>query len=94
MDVNGLGAEYIVTLTIKSDDIKTRGDIVLTQTVYVKEECVAFNYAEPYHVTNYDNKADLKDCIVTKGQLINGNWQLALAVSEHFEITSDKKTIF
>lgn len=94
MDVNGWGAEYIVTLTIKSDDIKTRGDIVLTQKVYVKEDCAIFKYAEPYYVQNYDNNPNLKDCIVTKGQLINGNWQLALAVSEHFEIMSNKDNIF
>ena len=64
MDVNGLGAEYIVTLTIKSDNIKAKGDIILTQKVYVKEDCKSFDYNPLYYVASYQG---YDNCVIVKG---------------------------
>lgn len=77
-DVDGKGAEYKVTITIKSDDIKTKGNIVLTQTFYVKETCATFNLNPLYKVND--------NTIVVKGQLNTADkWEMSSVVSEHFE---------
>lgn len=89
MDMNSLGAEYIVTLTIKSDNVKTRGDIVLTQTVYVKEDCKNFDYNPLYYVASYQG---YNNCVIVKGQL-KSTWEMSSNVSEHFKMI-DNKNIF
>lgn len=89
MDVNGWGAEYIVTLTIKSDDIKAKGDIILTQKVYVKEDCKSFDYNPLYYVASYQG---YDNCVIVKGQL-KSTWEMSSNVSEHFKMI-DNKNIF
>lgn len=94
MDVNNKGAEYTVTLTIKSDNVKTRGDIVLTQMVYVKEDCTEFDYNTLYHVDPYtDSEGKVyDDCIIVKGQL-KSSWEMSSYIGEHFKMI-DNKDIF
>ena len=89
MDVNGLGAEYIVTLTIKSDNVKAKGDIVLTQKIYVKEDCKSFDYNPLYYVASYQG---YDNCVIVKGQL-KSTWEMSSNVSEHFKMI-DNKNIF
>ena len=82
-DVDGKGAKYTVTITLKSDDTTAHPDVVLTQVFYVKEECQQYTYNPLYHVTNYDGHTG--DLIVVKGQLNTSNaWEMSTALEEHF----------
>lgn len=82
-DVNGKGAEYKVTITIPSDNIKARGNVVLTQTFYVKETCAVFNLNPLYK--------EGENTIVVKGQLNpSKKWEMSSVVSEHFEKQNGK----
>lgn len=82
-DIDGKGAEYKVTITIKSDDIKAKGNIVLSQTFYVKETCATFNLNPLYK--------EGENTIVVKGQLNQSNkWEMSSVVSEHFEKQNGK----
>ena len=84
-DVNGKGAEYKVIITIKSDNIYTKGNVVLTQTFYVREDCKSFDYNPLYYVDNH---------IEVKGQLNASNtWEMSTAVNEHF-VRKNGKNIF
>ena len=82
-DVDGKGAKYTVTITLKSDDATVHPDVILTQVFYVKEECQQYTYNPLYHVTNYDGHTG--DLIVVKGQLNASNaWEMSTALEEHF----------
>ena len=82
-DVDGKGAKYTVTITIKSNDTTAHPDVILTQVFYVKEECQQYTYNPLYHVTNYDGHTG--DLIVVKGQLNASNaWEMSTALAEHF----------
>ena len=82
-DVDGKGAKYTVTITIKSNDTTAHPDVILTQVFYVKEECQQYTYNPLYHVTNYDGHTG--DLIVVKGQLNASNaWEMSTALEEHF----------
>ena len=87
-DVDGKGAKYTVTITLKSNDTTAHPDVVLTQVFYVKEECQQYTYNPLYHVTNYDGHTG--DLIVVKGQLNTSNtWEMSTALEEHFTRKSD-----
>ena len=88
-DVDGKGAKYTVTITIKSDDTRAYPDVVLTQVFYVKEECKQYTYNPLYHVTSYEEHTG--DLIVVKGQLNSSNaWEMSTALAEHFTKNSGK----
>ena len=88
-DVDGKGAKYTVTITIKSDDTRAYPDVVLTQVFYVKEECKKYEYNPLYHVTSYEEHTG--DLIVVKGQLNSSNaWEMSTALAEHFTKNSGK----
>ena len=88
-DVDGKGAKYTVTITIKSDDTRACPDVVLTQVFYVKEECKKYEYNPLYHVTSYEEHTG--DLIVVKGQLNSSNaWEMSTALAEHFTKNSGK----
>ena len=92
-DVNGKGAKYTVTITIKSDDKKAYPDVILTQEFYVKEDCKTYEYNPLYYVNSYDGKAG--DYIVVKGQLNeNDKWEMSTAVVEHFKKDAQGDNIF
>lgn len=85
-DMNGLGAEYKVTVTIPSNNKEQRGDIVLSQIFNVKEDCQKFVYNPLY--------LEGENTIVVKGQLNAANtWEMSSVVNEHFE-RIDGKNIF
>lgn len=91
-NVDGKGAEYTVTLTVKSKNRKEHGDFVLTQRFYVLEEHRGFAFNDAYHFTPATIKnvyADfagttLDDIVVVKGQALDGEWEMSSVVSEHF----------
>lgn len=85
-DVDGKGAKYTVKLTIPAND-DTRGDIVLTQVFYVKEVCVPYSYNENYYFESYGAH---KNCIVVKGQIVDGHWEMSSKVAEHFALINNK----
>ncbi|MBQ2113386.1 MAG: hypothetical protein II194_09240, partial [Bacteroidales bacterium] len=84
-DVNGNGAKYTLTITIKSDHnsswanyVENKGDIVITQDFYVKHECPAYEPNPLY----YDAE---RDAIVIKGQLNSSDkWEMSSVIREHF----------
>ena len=88
-DVDGKGAKYSVKIIIPSND-NSHGDIVLEQIFYVKETCVAYEYNPNYHFDNYNGHAN---CIVVKGQMANGHWEMSSRIAEHFKLI-DGKDIF
>ena len=82
-DVNGKGAEYKVTLTIKSDDDTQRGDFILYETFYVREDCKAFDYNQLYWMGSFDGHTG--DFVNTKGQLdATTGWEMSSYIGEHF----------
>ena len=85
-DVDGKGAKYTVKLTIPAND-DTRGDIVLTQVFYVKEVCVPYSYNENYYFESYGTH---RNCIVVKGQIVDGHWEMSSKVAEHFALINNK----
>lgn len=97
------GAEYTLTITIKSKDEMKHGDFILTQKFYVQEKHQAFDFNPLYHFLPADVKNlynDFKETttghiILVKGQLSedSGTWEMTSAVAEHFS-KKDGKTIF
>lgn len=78
-DVDGKGAEYTVTITIKSDNKKVKGDIVVKQVFYVK------NDYQPYVFNpNFYNEAT--KCVRTKGKVVGGKWVMQMNIEEVFEM--------
>lgn len=78
-DVDGNGAKYTITITIKSDDKKKRGDVVVKQEFYVK------NDYQPYVFNpNFYNEAT--DCVRTKGKVVGGKWKMQMSIEEVFEM--------
>ncbi len=75
-DVDGKGAEYTVTITIKSDNKKVKGDIVVKQVFYVK------NDYQPYGFNpNFYNEAT--QLVRTKGRQEGGKYVMQLNIVEH-----------
>ncbi len=82
-NVDGKGAEYTVTLTIKSDNNLSRGDVVIKQVFYVKEECKSYTYNPNFYAGSVDGRDNV---VITKGKLVNGQWVLEMNISEVFEM--------
>ncbi len=97
------GAEYTLTITIKSKDKMKHGDFVLTQQFYVKEEHKAFDFNPLYHflpteiqkLYNNFKETTQDDIILVKGQLSadSDTWEMSSVVTEHFS-KKDGKDIF
>lgn len=95
-NVDGKGAEYVVTLTIQSDNVNIadKGHVVLTQTFYVKQDCamLPFNplaYYETY--TDLDNGTVYKDAVKITGKASTSNtWKMIGDVNDHFKRVNDK----
>ena len=79
MDVDGNGSEYTVSISIKSDNKKVKGDIVVKQVFYVK------NDYQPYVFNpNFYNEAT--KCVRTKGKVVGGKWVMQMNIEEVFEM--------
>lgn len=86
-DVDGKGAEYVVTLTIPSNNIKVKGNVVVTQKFYVREDCKSFDFNPNYYAGTVDGKTNV---VVTKGKEVNGVWKLEMNISEVFKMINGK----
>jgi hypothetical protein len=94
------GAEYTLTITIKSKDNMKHGDFILTQKFYVKEDHKPFVFNPLYHFLPANVKAlynnfketTQDDIILVKGQLNKdtNTWEMSSAVIEHFGKRNDK----
>ena len=87
-DVDGKGAHYTLTVTIKADNEYARKGYVLKQEFYVKQVCKNFEYNPLYYKEKYDgdNGYSKENAIVVKGQLnASSNWEMSTVVSEHFK---------
>ena len=82
--VNG-SAKYDVKIAIASNDKKlaNKGDIFLTQTFYVEDQCKTFAHNELYYNGN---------AILVKGQIgaTSNTWELSSYIREHFAKISGK----
>lgn len=85
-DFDGKGAQYTVTITIASDNIKSRGNVVITQVFYVKEDCKPYEFNPNYYGT-FQGKSD---CVITKGTNASGSWKLEMNISEVFKMINGK----
>lgn len=82
----GNGAQYKVTITIKSDDTTQHGDFILTQVFNVKDNCAYFNYNPNYYFSSWNSVAG--DYIVVKGKVSGtpATWHMTSMLSEHFKL--------
>ena len=78
-DINGKGAEYTVTITIKANEKTAHGDFILTQKFYVNDVCKAYDLNELYQIPGQNS-------VQVKGQLnASSVWEMSSVVSEHFK---------
>lgn len=79
-DVDGKGAEYTVTITIKANDNTAHGDFILTQLFHVKDNHKPYVLNELYQIPGQNS-------VEVKGQLnpATSTWEMSSVVSEHFE---------
>lgn len=85
------GAKYTVTIRIKSDNNLQRGDVVLTQVFYVKQNTRPYNFNKYFYVGDVTYKgATYKDCVQTLGQLDGGTWKMKMSVAQAFEMISNQ----
>lgn len=82
----GNGAQYKVTITIKSDDPTQHGHFILTQVINVKDDCKYYEFNPNYYFNSWNSVAG--DYIVVKGKVdpTAGTWQLTSKLSEHFKL--------
>ncbi len=87
-DVNNKGAEYVITITIKSDNNLRRGDVKVIQKFYVSEVCKRYRFNELYELGDFSfNGTNYNNCVVTKGKPnASGAWKLEMNISEVFEM--------
>ncbi|MDE5651377.1 MAG: DUF4988 domain-containing protein, partial [Duncaniella sp.] len=80
-NVDGKGAEYVVTITIPSNDKTKYPDYKIVQKFYVKSDCTGYAFNPNF----YDNA---QGCVITKGKIVNGTWALEMNISEVFAMVS------
>ncbi len=89
-NIDDKGAEYKITITIKSDNNLSRGDVNVIQTFYVRDDCKPYNFNVNYYVGDFSfNGKTYKDCVKTKGtdKFTNRTaWELKMSIAEAFEI--------
>ncbi|MBD5180114.1 MAG: hypothetical protein HDT01_02315, partial [Bacteroidales bacterium] len=85
-NVDGKGAEYIVTIKIPSKNPKVNPDFTITQKFYVLSDCQPYTFNPNF----YNPTLGL---IVTKGKLVDDAWALEMNISEAFQMI-DGKNIF
>lgn len=86
----GNGAQYKVTITIKSDDATQHGDFILTQVFNVKEDCVYYEYNPNYYFNSWKNQPG--NYIIVKGKVSGtpASWQMTSQLSEHFKMINNQ----
>lgn len=86
----GNGAQYEVTITIKSDDATQHGDFILTQVFNVKEDCVYYEYNPNYYFNSWNNIAG--NYIIVKGKVSGdpASWKMTSKLSEHFKMINNQ----
>ncbi|MGN0067214.1 MAG: PL29 family lyase N-terminal domain-containing protein [Bacteroides sp.] len=86
----GNGAQYKVTITIKSDDPTQHGHFILTQVINVKDDCKYYEFNPLYYFDSWNNVAG--DYIVVKGKVDQtaGTWKLTSKLSEHFKLVGNQ----
>lgn len=84
-NVNGRGAQYTVTITVKADN-ESRGDVIVTQVFQVLNDYTPYLFNK-----NYYNEA-IK-AVETKGKVVDGKWSLQMDIEEVFAMV-DGQNIF
>jgi len=86
-NVNNKGAEYVITITIKSDDNLSRGDVKVIQKFYVLESCKPYEFNPNYYLGDFSyNNTTYPNCVVTKGTNRSGAWKLEMSIAEAFKM--------
>ena len=82
-NVNEKGAQYTVTITIKSDNKHVKGDIIIKQVFYV------LNDYQPYAFNpNYYN--DETKSVRTKGKVVGDKWVMQMNIEEVFQMKNGR----
>ncbi len=89
-DVNGQGAEYTITITIPSDNVKSKGNVVVTQKFYVKEDCTPYEYNPNYYAGTTTVGNETLPYVITKGKQTAAGWKLQMNISEVFKMINGK----
>ena len=85
-DSDGKGAKYTVTITIKSDNNTVRGDVVLTQVFYVKQNTQPYKFNNYFYVGDVDFEGTTyTNCVQTLGKIVSGSWKMEMSVAQAFE---------
>lgn len=82
-DVNGKGAEYVVTITINSNDKTKYPDYKIVQKFYVKNDETEFAFNPNFY-------SEAQGMSITKGKLVNNTWKLEMNISEVFAMVNGK----
>lgn len=86
-DIKPKGAEYVVTITIKSNNIKAKGDVIVKQVFYVREDCKEFEFNPNYYAGTVEGRPNV---VITKGKVVGGVWKLEMNISEVFKMINGK----
>ena len=79
-NVDGRGAEYTVAITVKSDNKKVKGDVIVKQVFYV------LNDYQPYKPNPNYAYSDNPIVVRTKGKVVNNQWVMQMNIEEVFEM--------
>lgn len=86
-DFDGKGAQYVVTITIPSNNKAVRGDVVVKQTFYVREDCKEYTFNPNYYAGTVQGKENV---VITKGKVVGGSWKLEMNISEVFQMINNR----
>ncbi len=81
-DVDGKGARYTVTITIKNR-AGNKGDVIIKQVFYVKEDCKPYDFNPNFYAGTVNGRDNV---VITKGKLAGGKWVLEMNISEVFQM--------
>lgn len=93
-NVDGKGAEYVLTVAIKSDNNKgTSGkpNVFVVQKFYVKNNFEPYKLNPLYHMEDQTiGGVSYTDCVAAKGTNASGRWIQELTITEAFEMINGK----
>jgi len=85
-NVDGKGAEYVVTITIPSNQSK-EGYVLVKQKFYVLNTFKGYEFNPNYYAGTIDGKPNV---VITKGKVVDGKWKLEMNISEVFKMIGGK----
>ena len=82
-DINGKGAEYVITITLQPNNQKAYQPIVITQKFYVKDDFQPYTFN-----ANFYNPATGN--VQTKGEVTENGWAMQMNIAQAFTNVNGK----